>query len=363
MRHPIVQQDIDRILSIPLQWDAFDGATVLVSGANGFIPAFLIELFLRLNETKRFRPARILALVRNQQRTQQRFAAYAGRPDLAFIVQDVSHTTRVPQPVDYIIHAASQASPRFYGADPVGTWEANVLGAHNLLSLARVHHLKGFLFLSSGEVYGCVNDDAALALGESNFGPLDPTNVRACYAESKRAAETLCACSAHQWGVPTHIARLFHTYGPGMRLDDGRVFADFVADILAGRDITVRSDGNDVRSFCYLADAVAGCLTVLLRGKPGEAYNVGNEKCAVRIGELAGTLAGLFPEKGLRVVYSNEDASAGYIRSPIRRSCPDTAKLRSLGWTPVTPIAEGFRQTVLSYQEPAPGQGLTKDAP
>ena len=137
---------------------------------------------------------------------------------------------------------------------------------------------------------------------ETEYGYLDPATVRACYGESKRMGETLCVAYHAQYGVPAKIVRPFHTYGPGMDLSDGRVFADFVADLVARRDLVMKSDGRAQRAFCYLADATVGFFTVLLRGEAGAAYNVGNPDAEVSILELARTLANLFPERGVRVV-------------------------------------------------------------
>src|SRR5262249_53731189 len=158
------------------------------------------------------------------------------------IVQDVCQPVTIDGPVDYIVHAASQASPKYFGRDPVGTLSANVLGTRHLLELARQKQSRGFLYFSSAEVYGQL-DPARIPAPESACGPVDPLDVRSCYAESKRMGETMCVCWAYQYGVPARIVRPFHTYGPGMALDDGRVFSDFVAAIVQERDIVLTSNG------------------------------------------------------------------------------------------------------------------------
>jgi nucleoside-diphosphate-sugar epimerase len=133
-----------------------------------------------------------------------------------------------------------------------------------------------------------------------------------------------------------------------MKLDDGRVFADFVADIVHGQNIVMKSDGSAVRPFCYLADATVAFFTVLLRGDDGQPYNVGNDKSEVSIIELANMLVRLFPEKALKVI--RQEHTPGYLKSKVSRNCPDIAKIRALGWEPVTTIEEGFRRTIRSYQ-------------
>ena len=347
-RHPIIQADLDRILAADLPWERFAGKTVLVAGAAGFLAAYVVETLLRLNETKGLAPVKVIALVRREAAAQGRFAQHLGRKDLVFLHQDVCEPLTLSDPVHFILHAASPATPRAFGRDPLGTFGANVFGTHRLLELAVHHSVEGFLFLSSGEVYGLGND-AVIPTHEDAFGYLDPTLVRSCYGEGKRAGETLCACYAAQRGVPATMARIFHTYGPGMPLGDGRVFTDFVADVVAGRDLVMRSDGRASRAFCYLADAVEGFFTILLKGTPGRAYNVGNDQAELSIRGLAELLAGLDPVLGLKV-RREVQADGDYLISPILRGCPDVSRLRDLGWAPSVDPEEGFRRTILSYR-------------
>lgn len=346
MNRTVVEEDLHRIIDIDLPWQEFQGATVLISGANGFLPAYMVETLMLLNRQWNKRPCRVIGLVRSQQKAAARFALYADRHDFQLMVQDVCAPAVLNERVDFVIHAASQASPKYYGRDPVGTLAANVLGTFHLLSLSRQQRVRGFLFFSSGEVYGQV-DSSLMPITEDVFGYLDPAQVRSCYAESKRMGETMAVAWADQYGVPARIVRPFHTYGPGMSLDDGRVFADFVSDVVHDRDIAVKSDGSALRTFCYLADAVQGFFTVLLRGKVGQAYNIGNDQSEMSILDLAYLLVHLFPEKGLRVVCAQEQP-VGYLRSPISRHCPDINKARQLGWQPGISPEEGFCRTIRS---------------
>jgi nucleoside-diphosphate-sugar epimerase len=150
--------------------------------------------------------------------------------------------------------------------------------------------------------------------------------------------------------VPVKIVRPFHTYGPGMSLDDGRVYADFVSDIASGHNIVMKSDGTAIRAFCYLADATIGFFTVLFRGDIGKAYNVGDENGEISIRNLAQLLVELFPEKRLRVEMQSAPEMNGYIRSKISRHCPDTGRLKQLGWKPKYSLQDGFKRTIRSFQ-------------
>jgi len=348
MRPPILEQDVRAVLDRPLPWDRLSGKTVLLTGAGGMLPSAMVDVFLALNEPPMGIPVRVLAVVRDRARAEARFAHYRGRPELTFLVQDVSVPVRVPGRVDYVIHAASQASPKYFGTDPAGTMTANVIGTHHLLELAREHRSEGFLFFSTSEVYGLVGGEAPIT--EASYASLDPTELRSCYAEGKRCGETMCVAWHNQHRLPTRIVRPFHTYGPGMKLDDGRVFADLVSDVIHGRDLVLKSDGGAVRAFCYVADAVAGYFTVLFRGGDGQAYNVGDEGGACSVLELARLLAGTVPELGLKVIRQERPAGSSYIPSAVNRSIPDTRKLRALGWSPRTTLADGFTRTVAALR-------------
>ncbi len=350
MLSKITQEDIEFIVSKDLPWDAFANSTVLISGASGFLPAYLVETFLYLND-KFGKNIKVIAVVRNKEKAFKKFEHHQGRKDLEFIIQDISEPVNVKaeEKIDFIIHAASQATPKLYGSDPVGTISANVMGTTNLLKLAKEKSAKGFLFFSSGEVYGETNENQ-IPTKENDYGYVDPMNVRSCYGESKRMGENLCVSWRHQYGVPVKIIRPFHTYGPGMDLNDGRVFADFVSDVIHDRDIVMKSEGTNTRAFCYLADAAWGIFTVLLKGNDGEAYNVGFDKETSIVG-LADILVNLFPEKKLKVIRSEPEKANSYIKNKIARTCPDISKIKALGWEPKTEVGPGFKRTIQSYNE------------
>ena len=346
-RHPVIERDLAQILASPVPWDRLNDSTVLVSGAYGFVVAYLVESLLYLNE-HRNAGVRILAMVRNPEKAAKRFAAYIGREDLQFVFQDVCDPVGIDGPVDYIIHGASWASPNYYGAEPVGSLLPNVIGTRNLLDLAVKKKSIGFLFFSSAEIYGNVPPDL-VPTPETFAGNVDTLEVRSCYAESKRMGETMCVAWQKQFGVPATMARIFHTYGPCMALDDGRVFADFVSDIVLRRNIRMMSTGSHQRAFCYLADSTPALFKIMLEGKPGQAYNMGNDEAEMSIRDLAELMVGLFPDWGLKVEHAIDQHKDGYIRTTIGRACPDTQRLREFGWRPVVGIEEGFRRTVLSY--------------
>lgn len=282
MTNTIVNEDISNILGSKLPWHLLEGKTVLISGAAGFLPAYMVKALLELSEKADENKVNIIGIVRNIDKARSVFSEYTGRDNLKLVNQDICDPVHIDGKIDYILHAASQASPKYYGSDPVGTLNANVLGTNNLLKLALQKEVENFLFFSSGDVYGQVEEDQ-VPTKETDFGAVDPMDLRNCYTESKRMGENMCISWHHQYGVPVKIVRPFHTYGPGMSLNDGRVFADFVSDIIHNTNIVLNSDGSATRGFCYLADAVKGFFTVLLKGRNGEAYNVGYDKSELNL--------------------------------------------------------------------------------
>lgn len=345
----IIKEDLRTIFNSDIDWSKFFNKTILISGANGFLPAYLVETLLYLNFVNPSSNVKVVALVRSIGNAKIRFKAYSENPNLIFIVQDVSNPIQLSTKIDFIIHAASQASPKYYGIDPVGTLSANVLGTFNLLKLARENKVESFLFFSSGEVYGEL-DASQIPIDENTFGYVNPTNVRSCYAESKRIGENICVSYHHQFDVPIKIVRPFHTYGPGMKLDDGRVYADFVSDILKNQNICMHSDGAAVRAFCYLSDATIAFIKVLLEGKNGEAYNVGNPEEEYSVLKLANTLVDLYPKKKLQVIKIVTNNSNNYLKSPLKSNSPNITKIRQLNWRPLVAVQEGFKRTIESYK-------------
>lgn len=346
----IVKEDIDTLASFDLPWNRLANRTVLVTGGGGFLASYLVKTLLRANVINSLK-LNVIVITRSEPERLFRLIPYLNYDNLRIFSYDVNSSLPVEFPkIDFIIHSASQASPKFFGTDPVGTLKTNSVGTMHLLDHAVKFGVEKFLFFSSGEAYG-QQFDPNQEISELDYGYLDSTNVRSCYAESKRMGEMMCVSWTHQYGLNTSIVRPFHTYGPGINLNDGRVFADLVADAVANRDLVVKSDGLACRPFCYISDATRGFLTVLLKGESGQAYNIANPKAEVSIKQLAETISSLFPERKLRVRYETLINNNEYLKSPITRQIPNIEKAESLGWSPIIDINTGFKRTVLSYDE------------
>jgi len=343
-------EDTAAVLQRDLPWQKLSGLTIAVTGAGGFLGGYLVRVLLGLHTARRVeRPIRVLALVRDADRGRDRLNVLTDNPELELRTWNLNDIT-VPDlgNCHYVMHAASQASPRFYGTDPVGTLLPNTVGTASLLrALQSCPDPRGLLFVSSSEVYGQVDGDRTL--GETDFGQLDPATVRACYAESKRLGETMCIAWHQQYGLPTYILRPFHTYGPGLVANDGRVFADFTYNVIRGENIVMMSDGSARRAFCYASDAIAGFFTVLLNGQPATPYNVANPAGELSVMELAELLVGLYPEKGLKVECKLPSDDRNYLNSTFSRLIPDVRRLKSLGWSPQITPQKGFRRMIEAY--------------
>ncbi|HVH08018.1 MAG TPA: NAD-dependent epimerase/dehydratase family protein, partial [Myxococcota bacterium] len=276
-------------------------------------------------------------------------------------VRLVEHDITAPLPTamadfQFIVHAASIASPIFYRQYPIETMDANVNGLRILLEYARAQRtaarpVEGFLFFSSSEIYGDPTPDN-IPTPETYRGNVSCTGPRACYDESKRFGETLCVTFAQHEGLPVRIARPFNNYGPGLKITDGRVLPDFARDVLAGRDIVMFSDGSPKRTFCYATDAITGYYKVLVRGRDGESYNVGIDRPEISMARLAELVIEnareLFGYAGKVVL--GKAAEADYLVDNPNRRCPVIDKAREhLGYDPKVLVDEGVYRSLVWY--------------
>ena len=346
MKGEIIIEDLRRMCQADLPWKQLDGKTVLVTGATGMLASYVCWLLLYLHRQLGIQVS-VVALCRSQKKAEDMFGDYLGEPYFRLLIQDVCEEIAYEGKVDYIFHLAGNASPHFINTDPVGIMKCNLQGTINVLELARSKKSTKVIFASTREVYG--KNDEADRLDEKAFGTLDPLDDRSCYPESKRAAETLLRSYYLQYGIPYNSIRIAHAYGPTMRLEnDGRVMADLMGDVVAGRDIVLKSHGEALRAFLYITDAVVGLFYVLFLGESGAAYNLANETEPVRIKDLAQMLASCREDKHVRVIHRlPEDGQHGYCA--YRRTALDTTVIERLGWKPQVSLAEGIQRIMHCY--------------
>ena len=346
--NPIIENDLREIVAVDyINWERFRNKTVLITGANGMLPSYMVETLLHLNRTRAYN-VKVLALVRNLSKGKACFSEYDETDGLHFIEQDVCTPMQYGDDIHFIVHAASQAAPSFYGKDPIGTITANVMGTKNMLDLALTKKTESFLYFSSGAVNGDHSNDTE-AITETSYAPIDPIQVKNCYPISKMMGENLCISYGHQFGVRATIVRIVHTLGPHIQLNDGRAFSDFTKAIVEGKDIVLKSDGTATRPFLYITDATCAFFKILLDGESSNVYNVGadlgNE---ISMRDLAQILVNSYPEKNLKVVFEidEDDLTYSKMKSPQTQSRFNYDKLKKLGWAQCVSVKEAFCRTI-----------------
>jgi len=319
-----------------------EGRTILVSGGAGFLGAAMIDTVRHLNQSQLSRPARLIVVDNFVTGVPARMEHLANDPQVRVVSADISQPISIDEPFHFAIHAAGIASPVVYRAKPLQTADVNVWGLRRMMDLAQAQkELEGFLYFSTSEIYGDP-DPASIPTREDYRGLVSCTGPRACYDESKRFGETLAVVYFQEFGFPVRSVRPFNVYGAGQRLDDGRIIPDLVGAAARGHELVLLSDGLASRSFCYISDATAGFFRALLRGRPGEAYNIGNDH-EVTIREVAGVMARL---SGTSMSFQ-VSSDPHYLTDNPQRRCPDLTKSREeLGYAPTVPLEAGLRRTL-----------------
>jgi dTDP-glucose 4,6-dehydratase len=311
--------------------------TSVVTGAAGFLGSHLVDLLLA-------RGHRVIAIDNFITGSVDNISHLGGNPNFKFILQDVTEFLFLNEPVDYVWHFASPASPVDYLNFPIQTLKVGSLGTHKALGLAKEKGAR-FLLASTSEIYG---DPLVHPQTEEYWGNVNPIGFRGCYDEAKRFAEAMTMAYYRYHNVDTKIVRIFNTYGPRMRLDDGRVVPNFISQGFGGGPLTIYGDGSQTRSFCYVDDLVEGIYRLLLSGEH-DPVNLGNP-VEISILEFAQRIAGMFDPPG-RLQFFPERRGAG---DPQRRQ-PDISRARAvLDWEPKVGLEEGLRRTVEYFKKKIP---------
>ncbi len=344
MLNKILLDDFEKILNIKkIKWKELKNKAILIAGANGFIATYIIHFLIFLNQ-KYFFEIKLILIARDKKKLNKKFINITTTKFITLIEQDISKNISIKKKIDFILHLASNASPKLFNKQPIETILPNIVGTNNLLKLSINKKIKSFLFFSSGEIYGNYNR----MLNESTISNLNHLTERASYSESKKMGEVLCYSYFKQKKIPIKIIRLFHTYGPCMNLKDGRVMMDFVNDIINDKDILIKGDGNQKRSFCYISDTIIGIFLVLINGQNGEAYNLGNPREFLSIKKLGYKLAKFNNKINVKI---NANLSKQKKNTPYQIVIPSINKISKLGFRPTVSIKKGFEKTIKYFNQ------------
>ncbi len=341
--------DIKEVAETDMDWSQLEGKTVLITGASGFISFHLVAALLLRNDMYNSNIT-VMGMIRSLDRALKKYGNLAEREDLILEEQDVCTPFDLLLPADYVIHAASQASNWHFENDPVGTIRANLVGTDNALEYARRCGAVT-LIVSSLKTYGLVTDGSHELMEESQ-GYIDPDSYKNCYAVGKRASETLAASYAKQYGLDVKLVRPSYIFGAAS-LDDDRVWAQFIANVVRGENILLKSNGAPYRSFCYVTDTARAILMVLLKGENVFPYNISSKEGDVTIRDFAKKAVEAFPERGLSLSFANPEDEKE-VTIDYSKQTPEimnSDKLRGLGWEPYVDITEGIKRAVRILEE------------
>lgn len=336
--------ELDRVCSA-LDFSTFAGTRILMTGGTGLIGSAIADALLYANE-KLGLELQLQLAVRSEEKARARFSRFRECSALSFGAYNALAPVHLKFQADFIIHGASNAHPAIYSKEPVETLLANVTGTEGMLRFAREIGAKRLLYISSSEVYGRISE--VRAYREEDSGYVELLNPRACYPTGKRAAETLCAAYGAEYGVDFVIARPGHIYGPTMTPSDTRATAQFARDVLAGRDILMKSAGMQLRSYCYGADCAAAILTMLQKGRAGEAYNISDRNSVVSIRQMAEEFAAAAGKKVVFALPTDEEQKSYNLMD---NSSLNGEKLEALGWKPIFDYQSGVRNMLEIMRE------------
>lgn len=352
----VVKDDLERIIK-DLENDLLNisGSKFLITGAGGFLGYYLVNVLVSWNTSNPNNKILVYAcdnFIRGKPQWLQNFEESG---EIVLLEHDI--TQPLPENLgsfEYIIHAASIASPTFYRKYPIETMDANVNGLRLILDRClNDKSIEGLLYFSTSEIYGDpLKGD--IPTPETYRGNVSCTGPRACYDESKRFGETLCVSFSKVHNVPVKIARPFNNYGPGLKINDGRVLPDFCSNIFLNQDIVLLSDGSPTRTFCYVSDAITGYFKILFSGRNGEAYNIGVESPEISMLELAKKVIEIgsdyFDYEGKLIFQKSPEKE--YLTDNPQRRCPVIEKAKKeLGYEPKVDIDTGLLKSMYWYSE------------
>lgn len=331
----ILKDDLKYIKEYDLPYELLKGKTVLVTGATGLIGVSLVRSLLYMGDIK------VLAFVRNENKAK---SIYEQNSNLEIVIGDIINPIDIIETVDYIFHCASVTTSKIMVEQPVETLMTSIEGTKHILNLAKEKRCKSVVYVSSMEVYGAF-DNLDHEVTEDDLGYIDPLKVRSNYPEAKRLCENMCVAYLKEYGVPVKIARLAQTFGAGILPNENRVFAQFAKSVIHGENIILHTKGLSEGNYCYTRDCMAGLLTILLKGKDGEAYNVSNPNSHTTIVDMAKMVAHKIAKGNIEVLFDIPETNTfGYAADTKMKLSSN--KLQKLGWNPEIGLEEAYKRMI-----------------
>ena len=332
----LYQEDLQKSLSSVVDIEKLKDNKILITVATGLVCSAIVDLLISVDLGITVYAAGI-----TEAKVIERFGG-----QVEFVPYDATKPIGFDVAVDYIIHGASNASPNLYVNEPVETMQANINGMQALLEYARKKNVKKVIYVSSSEVYG--RKESIEPFKEDQYGFIDLLNPRSSYSIAKRATETMCASYQSEYGVQFNVVRLGHIYGPSATKSDKRVSSDFAYKAATGENLTMKSEGKQIRSYCYSLDCASAILTVMIKGNAGEAYNISNRNSIINIRQMAEYLSSA---GGVELSFDIPAQSEAAAFNPMDNSSLDSTKLEELGWSGAFSAEEGLKHTTKILQE------------
>lgn len=336
----VLKEDLELIINSELiDWKKIDGKSLFITGGTGLIGSIFIKAILLRNELFGSN-IKLILIVRDE---EEAIKIFGTNKNIVYIVSNVESYAARNIKIDYIIHAASPTKSKYFIEKPIETLDTAILGTRNILEQARISNVASMIYLSSMEMYGIIDSSN---VSEEKLGYINPLDVRSSYSEGKRICELYNLSYYNEYNIPTKIARIAQTFGPGISKNENRVYKIFADSILNKQDIILKSTGSTIINYSYTTDTIIGLLYILLNGKSGEAYNLVGEDTNMTILDSAKWLADTFGENRVGVKIEIPKEGQGF--APDNKMVISNEKLVSLGWKPKFSLKDGYTR-LLKY--------------
>ncbi len=333
----ILEQDLNALMECnEIDWKEFQNKKILITGGTGLIGSLIVKSFLYRNQMYQAN-IQIVLIARNKNKVEE---MYGKKDEITCIESSIENIHELPENIDYVIHCASPTKSKFFVTNPVETMNASIIGTQKLLELCKAQSLSKFIYLSSMEMYGVIDNEHVT---ESELGYIDNLNVRSCYSMGKRAAELYSYCYLQEYNVPAVIARLAMCFGSGVSKEESRVYKYFCDCVLSNQNIEVRSTGKTIVNFVYTMDAIKALFILLNKGITGEAYNIVADADRFTIMDMANYLADKHGN-GIKVIQNIPKENQGF--APENQMILSNSKIKELGWKPEYQIQDALSRTL-----------------